>query len=104
MIGEYIFIGEDAPGGNIVVGISSQQTTGPYDHINLFKILPQADGTLKWFDYEMEAATTILEPSLGTVDDILETRGQAVSASYHNGNFMWMRGGQTKNVPTCGAD
>ena len=40
-IGEYIFISEDAPGGNVVVGISFSEGTNALDHVNLW-MLPKS--------------------------------------------------------------
>ena len=35
-IGEYIFISEDAPEGNVVVGISFSEGTNNLDHVDLW--------------------------------------------------------------------
>ena len=39
-IGEHIFISRDSPGGNIVLGVSMKNPTDSFDHITLYKILP----------------------------------------------------------------
>ena len=50
-IGEYLLVGEDSPGGNIVIGYSDSPRNDKFDYISLFRILPQVDGKLGWFSY-----------------------------------------------------
>ena len=38
-IGEYIVIGEDSPGGNIVIGISGRVANSNYDSFHLYKLM-----------------------------------------------------------------
>lgn len=99
-IGEYIVIGEDSPGGNIVIGISGRVANSNYDSFHLYKLMQTIDGTFEMFDYS-ESTLTIIEPSMGSIDEILASRGTSASVNYSNGNMMIERSGATKNFVAC---
>ena len=52
------------------------------------------------FDYS-ESTLTIIEPSMGSIDEILASRGTSASVNYSNGNMMIERSGATKNFVAC---
>ena len=102
-IGEYLFIGEDSPGGNIVVGVSSRSYFDAYDHIDLYKVLPQSDGTLGWFKYFTDAVITEIQPAKGTVDEILFARGTPLSISFAYGTILTTHSRVTSQTRICSA-
>ena len=99
-LGEYLFISEDAPGGNIVVGISQRVATDSFDHIYLYKLLPSGPD-LQWFLYTSHATHTMISPPLKSLDDLLAARGQKLSASFSYGSFLNVRNGSTKQTRMC---
>ena len=108
-LGEYLFISEDSPGGNIVVGISQKEADGrdKYDHIYLYKLLESSPTDLEWFEYADQVQHTMMTPRKGSLREISDTRDQKLSASFAYGSFLSYRvdrNYETKHVKMCGRD
>ena len=73
-LGEYILVSEDAPGGNLILGITKRMENDSFDHVILYKVLTKEDGTEELFKLTDHATHTIVSPARDSLSSIKSTR------------------------------
>ena len=65
---------EDAPGGNLILGITKRMENDSFDHVTLYKVLTMEDGTEELFKLTDHATHTIITPGRDSLDNIKSTK------------------------------
>ena len=73
-LGEYIMMSEDAPEGNLILGITKRMENDSFDHVTLYKVLTKEDGTEELFKLTEHATHTIVSPARDSLNSIKSTR------------------------------
>ena len=54
---------EDAPEGNLILGISKRMDNDSFDHVTMYKVLTKEDGTEELLKLTDHATHTIVSPA-----------------------------------------
>ena len=72
--GEYLLLSEDAPGGSLVLGATKRMPEDELDHLMLYKLLPNEDGTSGLFKVSDQVVSTTVTPARGSPEEIATNR------------------------------
>ena len=100
-MGEYLFLSQDAPGGNLVLGASQRFASDSLDHIALYKLLENDDGTQDLFKMTDQALSTTITPNQGSINELKAGKQKSLSVSLSYGSLITTTNGASEQVVVC---
>ena len=73
-LGEYMLLSEDVPGGNLMLGATKRMPEDELDHLMLYKLLLNEDGTSGLFKVSDQVVSTTVTPARGSLEEIATNR------------------------------
>ena len=100
-MGEYLLMSEDEPDGNLMLGVSRRSESDNLDHIALYKLLPEDDGTEYLYKLTDQAMSAIITPPMSSVNDLKASKRKSLSVSLSYGSLIATSDGDSAQVTVC---
>ena len=84
-----------------MLGATKRMPEDELDHLTLYKLLPNEDGTTSLFKVSDQVISTTVAPARGSIEEITASKSTTTSLSLSYGSLIVTEGATSKQVVLC---